>query len=231
MLGWLLLSLLLACLLALLANRLSGLRRPKRDAVLLFGPSGSGKTALFAQLRAATATALAPTVTSLTPNVAPITFSPPSGVAVTRILVDLPGHPRLRGLFHGFAPRAAALIFLVDGREGTFLPSARATAELLWDALSHAGVAAPHVLLAVNKTDREAACHSPAFVRKHLEKEVGLLRAARGTLGEAGAAPPVAAPSAAAFSFEAAGVRLQAAGVSVLRRDLAAVHAFVASVV
>lgn len=144
MLGWLLLSLLLASLLALLASSVTSRRRPRRDAVLLFGPSGSGKTALFAQLRAAQpAPPLAPTVTSLTPNVAPIAFAPQGGVTVTRTLVDLPGHPRLRGLFDAFAPRALALIFLVDGREGIFLPGARATAECGRTAAGGARLTAP----------------------------------------------------------------------------------------
>jgi signal recognition particle receptor subunit beta len=44
-------------------------------------------------------------------------------------LVDLPGHPRLRGRLDAFAPAARALVFVVDGRDGVFIPGCRATAE------------------------------------------------------------------------------------------------------
>ena len=44
----------------------------------------------------------------------------------------------------------------------------------LYEVLSHAAVARRRlpVLLAVNKTDQGAACHSVEFVRKRLEKEM-----------------------------------------------------------
>lgn len=76
---------------------------------------------------------------------------------------------------------------------------------------------------------RARAAPAPATQLTHTTSS-GLLRAARSTLSDAGAPTRTAAPAGASFSFEAAGVRLEAAGVSVLRRDVAAVHAFVAGV-
>jgi hypothetical protein len=45
------------------------------------------------------------------------------------LLVDLPGHPRLRARLDAYAPAARALVFVVDGRISVFLPDVRATAE------------------------------------------------------------------------------------------------------
>ena len=50
------------------------------------------------------------------------------GNRVVRV-VDLPGHPRLRGLLDEFAPVARAVVYMVDGRDGAFLPAVRETAE------------------------------------------------------------------------------------------------------
>ena len=50
------------------------------------------------------------------------------GMRVVRV-VDLPGHPRLRGLLDDYAPVARGVVFMVDGRDGAFLPAVRETAE------------------------------------------------------------------------------------------------------
>ena len=140
-----------ALLLALLLARLLLAPRRRRDAVLLLGPCGAGKTALFGLVRAHTtahtAISLAPclsrahachsatwhqlrdgvfgaSVTSMAENVARVAVG---GREVT--LVDLPGHPRLRGRLDAHATSARALVFLVDGRDGVFLPACRDTAE------------------------------------------------------------------------------------------------------
>ena len=146
--------LLFTLLLAALLSRAFA-QRSRRDAVLLLGPCGAGKTALFGRVRflrslrcvlavlrlhsrLATSRAapqlrdglFSATVTSMAVNEARVVVRAPGGGG-TRVqrLVDLPGHPRLRGLLDEAAPAARALVYLVDGRDGVFLPAVRETAE------------------------------------------------------------------------------------------------------
>ena len=72
-------------------------------------------------------------VTSMAENVARVALRGGSrgggGAPRAVTLVDLPGHPRLRARLDAYAPAARALVFLVDGRDGAFLPACRETAE------------------------------------------------------------------------------------------------------
>jgi hypothetical protein len=248
-------------------------------------------------------------------NEAQVSLRAAGGAARSVRLVDLPGHPRLRGLLDDAAPSARALVFLVDGRDGVFLPAVRETAECVpgaFSPFSHrvsvllslvatradapgtqaaagravapgAGAQAAAAAarseqnrqrvrrispvasctalqpVAHDRCHRRAGCHSVHFVRKRLEKEMCValptdatravsdtrllllrseaLRAARGTLAEAGGSSAAArdggavsrvAPGAP-FSFDAAGLRVTAAGISVAKDDVDAVRAFATS--
>jgi signal recognition particle receptor subunit beta len=111
-----------------LAHLLLSRARRSRDALLLLGLSGCGKTALFSRLSRPPAAApppLQPTVPSMAENVCRLARV---GRRPLRC-VDLPGHARLRSRLDAFAPSAAGLVFVVDGREVAFLPSSRDAAE------------------------------------------------------------------------------------------------------
>jgi len=148
---------------------------PARDCLLLVGASGAGKTALFSRLQ--DSSCFAGTTPSMAENVAQLALG---HSRKTLRVVDLPGHPRLRSRLDSYARSAAALVFVVDGREGAFLPSVRDVAQCVlltkyvlerrekWltpgfalyrvclDVLTHAALAKrpPPLLLAVNKTDK-----------------------------------------------------------------------------
>ena len=116
-----------ACRLALpvLARLLLG--RRQRSSLLLVGSSCAGKTALFSRLTDGGSDeqgSLGATTPSMAENVAALRL----GRGVTR-LVDLPGHPRLRSRLDGYAADARGLVFVVDGREGAFLPGVRDVAQ------------------------------------------------------------------------------------------------------
>jgi signal recognition particle receptor subunit beta len=70
-----------------------------------------------------------PTVTSMAVNEARVAVRGAGGAVRSVRLLDLPGHPRLRGLLDDAAPNARATVYLVDGRDGVFLPAVRETAE------------------------------------------------------------------------------------------------------
>jgi hypothetical protein len=200
-----LLTLLVAALLA------RALRGARRDAVLLLGTCGAGKTALFSQARPArgrarSAHAFPPhaparppapsqlrdggvfggSVTSMAENAARVRCAgAPGQRARDALLVDLPGHPRLRSRLDAFAPAARALIFLVDGTDGVFVKNCRATAEC---ARFRARARAARLGL----RSRRVACHA-ALAAHALTRARGQAAA-----GRADAPGPEAAHAAAA---------------------------------
>ena len=181
----------------LIARLAFGSRRSRGgsgDAVLLCGVCGAGKTSLFQTLR--TGAPFLRTVTSMAPNDARFAVEGTSatrGVVSKHVrVVDLPGHPRLRAAFDEHAPRARAIVFLVDAVD--FTARRREAAERLFEILSDPAVAKRRcpVLVACNKSEKITA-HPVDVVRKRLEKEVDALRqSVKGQLadsagGEAGA--------------------------------------------
>eukprot|EP00887_Chlorella_sp_A99_P002206 scaffold21.g2206.t1 len=220
--------LLVACALALALLVLTLLKLwasgPKGNAVLLVGPCDAGKTTLFHQLR--DGSTHAGTVASMQENVAECVLAAEKGGAARPLtLIDIPGHPRLRGKFDSYVDRARGIVFLVDSVD--FMPKKAAVAEQLCDALCHPSVARRRlpVLLACNKQDMGSHAHTVDFVRKQLEKEVGQMRSTRGSLADVGdgsggggsAAAPLGVPGEP-FTFEshaqAHGVRVTAVGAS-----------------
>lgn len=85
-------------------------RRPtsKRSSVLILGPSDAGKTALHTTLAFGHAL---PSHTSIQANATLYTTPSPGR---TLRLVDIPGHPRLRGQFTEYLADAAGIVFVVD---------------------------------------------------------------------------------------------------------------------
>jgi signal recognition particle receptor subunit beta len=111
---------------ALLRVWLSG---PKGNLILLVGPCDAGKTTLFHQLHEGS-THLG-TVASMQANeaVGPLASETAAGVASARPvqLVDVPGHPRVRGQAERYAGRAAGVVFVVDSVD--FMPRKTEAAE------------------------------------------------------------------------------------------------------
>ncbi|CAP68364.1 uncharacterized protein PODANS_7_3270 [Podospora anserina S mat+] len=191
-------------------------------SVLLLGPPGAGKTALTTLFeRGPLDLPLAKTHTSQVPSSIELSINsddPSSASYKTNLdeagatakkflLVDTPGHPKLRAssLAHlnsaeptiksslvsdgGAKSKIKAVVFMVDAAalaDGDALPS---TAEYLYDVLltlqkrfhSRNGSRAPAsmpVLVAANKLDLFTALPA-ALVKSNLEAELGRIRAAR----------------------------------------------------
>jgi signal recognition particle receptor subunit beta len=159
--------------------------RVRRDAVLLVGPSDAGKTTLWLALTTGAPAARGATVASMQPNEARVRLRRDGARARPARLVDLPGHPRLRGRFAAAAPAAAGVIFVVDAVD--FMPRKAEAAAALFDVLAHPAVASRRlpVLLFCGKADYGPKAHSVDFVRKQLERELEALRGTRGALAGA----------------------------------------------
>lgn len=222
-----------AVLVLILVLRLA-LGGPAGNVVLILGPCDAGKTTLFHQLRDRRTL---PTVASMEPNEADVTLkSDKAGGARPVRLVDVPGHPRVRGRFEEYVGRARGVVFLVDSVD--FLPRKTEVAEQLYEVLAHAAVQRRRtpVLLACNKADLGTRAHTVDFLRKRLEKEIEALRGTRGALedqsGGGGGASNAMGPPGEPFSFEglakARGVRVTAVSASAVDAGGAAeVEAFI----
>ncbi|PWU99453.1 hypothetical protein C4B63_9g305 [Trypanosoma cruzi] len=163
-----------------------------RHTLLLIGLCGSGKTALFAQLVAQKCVSAR---TSMQPNRAVMTrsqlsshkeeeeekessFSAPSrvsnGANTSQVVVDFPGHRRLRDSLLSAIEEAMSVVVVVDAvtiqddrQEG-----AQALAELIFSVLtSSAFYGVQRVLVACTKRD-ELTSYSAKAVRKLLEAEI-----------------------------------------------------------
>ncbi|KAM4057273.1 signal recognition particle receptor beta subunit [Hirsutella rhossiliensis] len=170
--------------------------------VLLLGPENAGKTALATLLERGTKPA--PTHTSQVTQSVELNASTDSdlkqsfrnhddatGTYTKFLLVDTPGHGKLRNVAMGRLGRSAeklkAIVFMVDaaalGEQETLAP----TATYLYDVLLHlqkrAGDkskprAAVSVLVAANKMDLFTALPA-AMVKSHLENELTRIRASK----------------------------------------------------
>ncbi|PBJ79156.1 signal recognition particle receptor subunit beta [Trypanosoma cruzi] len=162
-----------------------------RHTLLLIGLCGSGKTALFAQLVAQKCVSAR---TSMQPNRAVMTrsqlsshkeeeekessFSAPSrvsnGANTSQVVVDFPGHRRLRDSLLSAIEEAMSVVVVVDAvtiqddrQEG-----AQALAELIFSVFtSSAFYGVQRVLVACTKRD-ELTSYSAKAVRKLLEAEI-----------------------------------------------------------
>eukprot|EP00891_Asterochloris_glomerata_P008781 jgi/Astpho2/8781/e_gw1.00128.108.1_t len=87
-------------------------------------------------------------------------------------LVDVPGHPKIRGRFRRYADQTRAIVFVVDSVD--FMPQKTDIAEQLLEVLSETPIQKHRVplMLACNKADEGARAHTVDFVRKRLEREM-----------------------------------------------------------
>ena len=96
-----------AAALAALALLLGGGSKKKQPAALLLGPSNAGKTLLFHRL---VNNELEETVASMKSC---------EGIVDNKLLVDVPGHRRLRNEVTKELTRATKIVFLVDAADAT----------------------------------------------------------------------------------------------------------------
>lgn len=98
------LALFLVIAVVLLTRKRAG---AKGKSLLLVGPSDAGKTAIFSQLVYGHTS---PTHASLQPSSSFAILSP----SKTLKIIDIPGHPRIRGQFTDFLSEAKTIAFVVD---------------------------------------------------------------------------------------------------------------------
>lgn len=186
----------------LILKRTYQYRSRRHSTILLVGPSGSGKTTIFLRLSQKQHTDLT-TVASMQPNESEVALSShgnSNANATSHVrVVDIPGHPRLKGLFDSYVNRARGIVFVIDSVN--FKPKNSEAAEHLYDVLVHPVVAGRRlpILIACNKVDEGPRAHTVDFIRKRLEKEMDELR---GTRGPVEGGDVVSTRSKVPFTFE-----------------------------
>jgi signal recognition particle receptor subunit beta len=100
-------------------------------------------------------------------------------------VIDIPGHPRIRGrYFDQHISPAAGIVFVIDSVD--FMPRKTEAAEQLYEILTHPVVSKKRlpILLACNKADAGPKAHTVDFIRKRLERELDAVRETRGALDD-----------------------------------------------
>lgn len=179
-----------------------GSLKKRRGVVLFIGPCGSGKTAMCYRLSHGggqpAAAAPATTVTSMEACRYPCSNSTltelggggassssarRSSSAAAALLVDYPGHDRLRGGVGEELLGVDRVVFMLDG--SALAAQVAAGAELLYDVLTDPSVEGCRgLLIALSKSDLKEAKASRA--KTLLQKELDKLRSTRGMLGMQG---------------------------------------------
>ncbi len=167
-----------------------GSLKKRKGVVLFLGPCGSGKTAMCYRLShggqpsvggGVTAAAAVSTVTSMETCRYPC--SPGSSSAGAAVLVDYPGHERLRGGVREELRGADRVVFMLDG--SCLAAQVAAGAELLYDVLTDPSLEGCRgLMLALGKSDLKEA--KVSRVKTLLQKELDKLRGTRGMLGTQG---------------------------------------------
>jgi signal recognition particle receptor subunit beta len=177
-----------AAALAALALLLGGGSKKKQPAALLLGPSNAGKTLLFHRL---VNNELEETVASMKSC---------EGIVDNKLLVDVPGHRRLRASVTAELKRATKIVFMVDAADAT--RQAKAAAELLYEIFCVES--RPSLLILCNKRDK-AGAKTPARVKLTLASEIETLHKTAKTMGSTGDDTQQVAPidtDGKFFSFE-----------------------------
>lgn len=177
-----------------------GSSKKRRGIVLFIGPCGSGKTAMCYRLSHGggqpAAAAPATTVTSMEACRYPCSSSTltelgggggssarRSSSAAAALLVDYPGHDRLRGGVGEELLGVDRVVFMLDG--SALAAQVGAGAELLYDVLTDPSLEGCRgLLIALSKSDLKEAKVSRA--KTLLQKELDKLRSTRGMLGMQG---------------------------------------------
>ena len=177
-----------AAALAAVAFLIGGGSKKKQPAALLLGPSNAGKTLLFHRL---VNNEVEETVASMKSD---------EGIVDNKLLVDVPGHRRLRNEVTKELKRATKIVFMVDAADAT--RQAKAAAELLYEIFCCEST--PELLILCNKRDK-AGAKTPARVKLTLASEIETLHKTAKTMGSTGDDQQQIAPidtGGKFFSFE-----------------------------
>ena len=177
-----------AAALAAVAFLIGGGSKKKQPAALLLGPSNAGKTLLFHRL---VNNEVEETVASMKSD---------EGIVDNKLLVDVPGHRRLRNEVTKELKRATKIVFMVDAADAT--RQAKTAAELLYEIFCLES--RPSLLILCNKKDK-AGAKTPARVKLTLASEIETLHKTAKTMGSTGDDQQQIAPidtGGKFFSFE-----------------------------
>ena len=158
-----------AAALAAVAFLIGGGSKKKQPAALLLGPSNAGKTLLFHRL---VNNELEETVASMKSD---------EGIVDNKLLVDVPGHRRLRNEVTKELKRATKIVFMVDAADAT--RQAKTAAELLYEIFCLDS--RPSLLILCNKRDK-AGAKTPARIKLTLASEIETLHKTAKTMGSTG---------------------------------------------
>ena len=177
-----------AAALAAVAFLIGGGSKKKQPAALLLGPSNAGKTLLFHRL---VNNEVEETVASMKSD---------EGIVDNKLLVDVPGHRRLRNEVTKELKRATKIVFMVDAADAT--RQAKTAAELLYEIFCLEST--PELLILCNKRDKTGA-KTPARIKLTLASEIETLHKTAKTMGSTGDDTQQVAPidtGGKFFSFE-----------------------------
>ena len=177
-----------AAALAVVAFLIGGGSKKKQPAALLLGPSNAGKTLLFHRL---VNNEIEETVASMKSD---------EGIVDNKLLVDVPGHRRLRNEVTKELTRATKIVFMVDAADAT--RQAKTAAELLYEIFCLEST--PELLILCNKRDK-AGAKTPARIKLTLASEIETLHKTAKTMGSTGDDQQQVAPidtGGKFFSFE-----------------------------
>ena len=177
-----------AAALAAVAFLIGGGSKKKQPAALLLGPSNAGKTLLFHRL---VNNEVEETVASMKSD---------EGIVDNKLLVDVPGHRRLRNEVTKELKRATKIVFMVDAADAT--RQAKTAAELLYEIFCLEST--PELLILCNKRDK-AGAKTPARIKLTLASEIETLHKTAKTMGSTGDDQQQIAPidtGGKFFSFE-----------------------------
>lgn len=166
-------TLILGLVAAFFILRSRGSSRTRDIDVLFLGPVGGGKTVLSHLLCDGE---IPDTITSMKPA----TMTLLNRKSKSAVVVDFPGHPRLRSQISDSVKRAKKIIFVIDSTK--VQTQIREAAEFLYDIFTNPAMDnGPPMLIACNKSDVQGA-RPPARVKLALQQEIEKIRKTRQSL-------------------------------------------------
>ncbi|KAL0222011.1 hypothetical protein RCL1_001865 [Eukaryota sp. TZLM3-RCL] len=196
------------------------------DVIALLGAVDAGKTALFFRYASKT---FVPTQSSMVMNEETLPITDFTTLVTKKhrkevVLVDFPGHERLRAALPSILVRSIGLVFLIDGE--SFNDTYSKAGRMLYEILSNKDVIDNRIpiLIAVNKADKMLG-DMTSYVKTKLQEEITSL-----IQSEAAAPGAKQVTKVTEFSFDKHASRISFCQISVITNELVPVSDFIAKI-